>query len=280
MHEILTIVLKLSIIIFLITAMLHIGTSLTLGQILAPLRNARLVIASLGVTYVLVPLTAIAITRALPLEQPLRTGLVLLSMTAGSEAGPKFIGTAKGNIPFSVALLSMQLVVTIIYVPLVLSFLLPEVRIDYGNLFLKLFTLVLLPMVSGLFLKARHGSIAERLSPLMHKMSTVFLFLMAVLIIILHFAEIVRLLGSGTILAGILFVVISFIIGYLLGGPGQDTRRTLGFMSGARNASIALMIASQVFDDPDVLLMITLTVILMLVILLPTAYWFGRRAVS
>ena len=40
------------------------------------------------------------------------------------------------------------------------------------------------------------------------------------------------------------------------------------------------MIASQVFDNPDVLLMITLTVILMLVILLPTAYWFGRRAVS
>ena len=146
MHEILTIVLKLSIIIFLITAMLHIGTSLTLRQILAPLRNARLVIASLGVSYVLVPLTAIAITRALPLEQPLRAGLILLSMTAGAEAGPKFIGAARGNIPFSVALLSMQLVVTIIYVPLVLSFLLPEVHINHSKLLLKLFALVLLPM--------------------------------------------------------------------------------------------------------------------------------------
>jgi predicted Na+-dependent transporter len=280
MHEILTIGLKLSIIIFLITAMLHIGTSLTLGQIIAPLRNPRLVIASLGVSYILVPLTAIATTRVIPLEQPLRAGLILLSMTAGAEAGPKFIGAARGNIPFSVALLSMQLVVTIIYVPLVLSFLLPEVRINYGNLLLKLFALVLLPMVSGLFLKGRHVSIAERLSPLMHKISTVFLFLMAALIIILHFAEIVRLLGSGAILAGLIFVVSSFIIGYLLGGPGQDTRRTLGFMSGARNASIALMIASQVFDNPDVLLMITLTVILMMVILLPTAYWFGCRAIS
>jgi len=280
MHEILTIVLKLSIIIFLITAMLHIGTSLTLVQILAPLRNARLVIASLGVSYVLVPLTAILITRALPLEQPLRAGLILLSMTAGAEAGPKFIGAARGNIPFSVALLSMQLIATIIYVPLVLSFLLPEVRINYSNLLLKLFALVLLPMVSGLFLKARFGAVAALLSPLMHRVSTVFLFLMAALIIILHFAEIIRLLGSGAILAGMIFVIISFMLGYLLGGPGQDTRRTLGFMSGARNASIALMIASQVFDDPDVLLMITLTVILMLVILLPTAYWFGRRAVS
>jgi hypothetical protein len=50
-------------------------------------------------------------------------------------------------------------------------------------------------------------------------------------------------------------------------------------MSGARNAGISFMIASQVFKDQGVLLMITLTVILMLFILLPTAYWFGRRAV-
>jgi hypothetical protein len=49
-------------------------------------------------------------------------------------------------------------------------------------------------------------------------------------------------------------------------------------MSGARNASIALMIASQAFDDPDVLLMMTLTVTLMRGILLPTAYWLSRRA--
>jgi predicted Na+-dependent transporter len=263
----------------LVTAMLHIGTSLTLRQILEPLHNVRLLIASIGVSYILVPLTAIAITRLIPIEQPLRIGLVLLSMTAGAEAGPKIIGAARGCIAFSVALLSIQLVVTIIYVPMVLSVLLPEVHINHGNLLLKLLAMVLLPMLLGLFLKARHAAIAERINPLMQSISTVLMFLMAVLIIILNFAEILRLTGSGAILAGAIFVVISFIIGYLLGGPRQDTRRTLGFMSGTRNASISLMIASQVFDDPDVLLMITLTVIMMIVILFPTAYWFGRRGV-
>jgi bile acid:Na+ symporter, BASS family len=280
MHEFLSVVLKLTIIVFLVTAMLHIGTSLTLRQILEPLRNARLLIASIGVSYILVPLTAIAITRLIPMEQPLRTGLVLLSMTAGAEAGPKIIGAARGCIAFAVALLSIQLLVTIIYVPTVLSVLLPEVHINHGDLLLKLLALVLLPMLLGLFLKARHAAIAERINPLMQKVSTVLMFLMAVLIIILNFAEISRLIGSGAIFAGTIFVVTSFIIGYLFGGPGQDTRRTLGFMSGTRNASISLMIASQVFDDPDVLLMITLTVIMMLVILLPTAYWFGRRGVA
>ncbi len=278
MQEFLTVALKLSIVAFLFTAMLHIGTGLIFRQILEPLRNARLVIASLGVSYILIPLTAIVITRIILLEQPLRIGLVMLSMTAGTEAGPKIVGIAKGNIPFSVALLAVQLVATIIYVPLVLSLLLPEVSINHSALLMKLLVLVLLPMASGLFLKVRYEATADRVRPFLQGTSTVFMIVMVTLIIILNYTEIVRLIGTGAILAGAIFVIISFIIGYLLGGPGQDTRRTLGFMSGARNSSVALMIASQVFDNPDVLLMITLTVILMLVILLPTAYWLGRRA--
>jgi len=265
---------------FLITTMLQIGTSLTLSQIIEPMHNARLVAVSLGVSYILVPLTAIVIAMIIPLEEPLRIGLILLSMTAGSEAGPGFIGTARGDVAFSAALLSMQLAATIIYVPSVLSLLLPEIRIDHSALVLKLLALVLLPMGTGLFLRAKYKSAAEWLSPFVNNISRLFLCLTAVLIIVLHFSEMMRLIGSGAILAGVLFIIFSFGAGYLLGGPTQDTRLTLGFMSGARNAGIALMVASQVFGDPDVLLMITLTVILMLVILAPAAYWFGRRGVS
>ena len=278
MQEFLTFFLKLSIMVFLVTAMLHVGMSLTLRQIFDPLRNARLVITSLGVSYLLVPVIAVVIVRMIPIEEPLKIGLVLLSMTAGSEAGPKVVGMAKGNIAFSVALLSLQLIVTIIYVPLLLSVLLPEVQFNHSKLLLKLFAVVLLPMAAGLFLKARHRATAERMSPLVQSTSTVFMFLMAVLIVVLNFSEMLRLIGSGAILAAMIFVVTSFFAGFLLGGPGKDTRLTLGFMSGARNASISLMIASQVFEDPDVLLMITLTVILMMTILLPTAHWFGRQA--
>jgi predicted Na+-dependent transporter len=54
----------------------------------------------------------------------------------------------------------------------------------------------------------------------------------------------------------------------------------MAFMHGARNASLALMIASQVFgDQPKVFIMITVTVVLMLITLLPISYWFGRKAI-
>jgi BASS family bile acid:Na+ symporter len=81
------------------------------------------------------------------------------------------------------------------------------------------------------------------------------------------------LVGSGAPLAAVIFLVLSFLTGYLLGWPDRGTRLAMAFMHGGRNASIALMIASQVFRaQPKVLMMITMTVVLMLIILLPISY--------
>ena len=131
----------------------------------------------------------------------------------------------------------------------------------------------------GLLLKAHHEGLANRLGKYVHKISSVFMLLMAVLIIMLNHKEMLGLIGSGAPLAAVIFIVVSFIIGYLLGWPDRGTRLAMGFMHGGRNASVALMIASQVFgDQPRVLMMITVTVVLMLLILLPASYLFKARA--
>ena len=57
---------------FVVTSMLATGLSLTVAQILQPLKNARLVILALVANFVLVPLLAFAITRLLPLDESLQ----------------------------------------------------------------------------------------------------------------------------------------------------------------------------------------------------------------
>ena len=64
---------------FVVASMLGTGLSLTVAQILQPLKNARLVILALLANFVLVPLLAFAITRVLPLgpvaaDRPDRAG--------------------------------------------------------------------------------------------------------------------------------------------------------------------------------------------------------------
>ncbi len=276
--EILTKVLNIVILIFLVSTMLSVGLSLTVRQILGPLRNARLFISSLVSCYILVPFIAVVVSRLFGLDEPLKVGLVLFSMAAGAEAGPKLAGFAKANVAFSVGLLVASLCISVVFIPLVLGLLLPETHIATGKLLIKLLLGVGLPLSIGLVLKARYAAIADRISPYTHKTSTIFMALMTIGIVGLNINEIVGLFGSGTIGAAIVFVVGSVFVGYLLGGPGRDNRWTLAFMSGGRNASISLVIASQVFTDPKVLLMITVTVVLQLAIILPLSVYAGRRS--
>ena len=153
MLEALAVAVKPVIIVFLLSTMLSVGASLTVRQIIEPLRNVRLVTVSLLTSFIIVPLIALAIAHLFRLDEPLKIGLVLLSMTAGTEALPKVTAIAKGNIAFSVALMFIQLVVSMIYVPSVLAIVLPEVNLHPLQLLLKLFVLVLLPLGVGLFLK-------------------------------------------------------------------------------------------------------------------------------
>ena len=278
MDGILTKALSVVIIAFMVSAMLDCGLSLTLRQIFEPLRNIRLVISSAVASYVLVPLIGIMVSKVFGLAEPLKIGLVLFSMAAGSEAGPKVVGLAKGNAGLSVGLLVGQLGATIIYIPLLLSLFLPEMQFDHGKLLLKLCATVVLPTCAGLFVKARYGKMADRLSPYMRRTSSVSMVILAVLILVLNYKGILRLFGSGAIVAALIFVAASFLVGYLLGGPEKADRRTLAIMTGTRNTAISLMIASQMFDDPNELIMIVVMVIMMVITLLPLSLYLGRSS--
>ena len=69
---------------FVVSSMLAVGLSLTIQQIVAPLRNKRLIFLALVANFVLMPLGALAITRLLRLDQPLGIALLLLGAAAGA----------------------------------------------------------------------------------------------------------------------------------------------------------------------------------------------------
>ena len=267
------------IIIFLTSTMLACGLGLTVREIFAPFRNVRLAIAAGLMNFLIVPLIAIAVSRLLGLEESLRYGLVLNALTAAAEASPKFTGSAKGDVGLSVGLLALSLGVAIFYLPMMLSVLLPDAHIDRVHLLVKLCLTLALPMVLGLFVKARWGTFADRLGHYVHKVSSVSMVLVVVLLVMLYYDDFLLLIGSGLIGAGLIFIVVSFIAGYLLGWPDRGTRVAMGFAAGARNNGLALMVAARTFGDrPQVLVMLVLTAVLMMIVLMPLSVILGRRA--
>src|SRR5205814_289303 len=81
------------------------GAGLTLTRIIEPLRNVRLVLFALVANFVLMPAGAVALAKALRLDEPFGVGLLLLGCAAGAPFLPKLAELAMGNLAFAVGIM-------------------------------------------------------------------------------------------------------------------------------------------------------------------------------
>jgi bile acid:Na+ symporter, BASS family len=269
---------KVAVLVFVVSSMLAMGVGLTIGQIISPLRNRRLVVLALLGNFVLMPLAALILSTMLRLDQPLGVGLLLLGTAAGAPFLPKLAEIAKGNLAFAVGIMVLLMVVTIAYLPLVLPLLLHGVSVNPVKIARSLVLLMLLPLGAGLALKARYEKAAARVKPVLDRVSSLSLVLLVLLISVANIRNVLDVFGTRGILAGILFIALGFGIGWFLGGPEVETRRVLALGTSQRNIAAALVVGSQSFDDPKVVVMVIVVAIIGLLILMPLSRALAKPA--
>ena len=92
--------------------------------------------------------------------------------------------------------------------------------------------------------------------------------------------KILNVFGTRGILAGLLLIALGFGIGWMLGGPGIDTRRALALGTGQRNIAAALVVASESFSDPSVVIMVIVVTIVGLLTLMPLCHVLANSSVK
>jgi BASS family bile acid:Na+ symporter len=273
--EFLTLLAQIAGLLFIVSSMLAMGLSLSMAQILQPLKNARLVILALLANFVLVPLLAYAITLLIPLEQSLQVGLIVLATAAGAPFLPKLVQGAKGNIAFGVGLMVLLMVATIIYMPVVLPLLLPGVSVNPWDIAKSLIVLMFIPLALGLLYRSHSPESAEKWQLRMNRISSLAILVLLVVGLGLNVSNIISLIGSGGLLALVLFIVGSLLIGLLLGGRDAGSRSVMGLGTAQRNVSAAILVSAQNFPGTMTLPFVLVAAILLLLILLPTAKRLG-----
>jgi len=258
--------------------MLAVGVSLTVGQIVAPLRNVRLVSLALLANFLLMPLGALAVARLLKLDEPLGIALLLLGTAAGAPFLPKLASIAKSNLAFAVGLMVLLMVLTVAYMPLVLPLLLEGVSVDPMKIARSLLLLMLLPLGVGLAMKARFGRIADRIRTPLNSTSSLSLAVLIVLLLVTNVRNVIDLFGTRGILASVLFLLGGAAIGWLLGGPTFGTKGVLALGTAQRNIAAALVVGGKNFDDPKVLVMVVVVAVVGLLILMPLARMLGAKS--
>jgi len=271
--------MNLFLVLFVVGSMLAMGLNLTINQIISPLKNLRFVAFALIGNFVLVPAAGWGIATVFGLDDSLATGLIIVSVVAGAPFLPKLVQMAKGEIASGVALMVLLMVTTIVYAPIVIPILVSGASVDAWAIAKPLIVLMLIPLAIGLLVRARWGNVADEIEGPAGQISNLSLAALLVLGIGLNFSQVLSLIGTGGIIAAVVFVAAAFVIGWLLASPGFENRSVMALGTAQRNLSAAMTIAAANFaSDPNVLVMVIVTALILMVMLLPSAGELGRHS--
>ncbi|CEG12825.1 putative Transport protein (substrate arsenite) [groundwater metagenome] len=114
-------------------------------------KDTRPVLLSLFINFVVSPLLAIGIANVFFSGDPIyAVGLYLIALLPTSGMTAAWTGLAKGNLNTSLVLISVNLLLSVLILPIYLKFLIPAgVPFDLVVLFKDLLTIVIIPMIAG-----------------------------------------------------------------------------------------------------------------------------------
>jgi BASS family bile acid:Na+ symporter len=226
-----------------------LGLSFSVGQLVAPLRRAGLVLVVVVLNAVLLPAVAWVIASASPMDDQYVPGLVLATIGMGSAGALKAAQLARrADLALAVSLVVVLQLVDIVAVPLWAGHVVSGASISAGDIVKDLLMLVLAPLAIGLILNARYTENAVTWQPQLVRASNLALVLALTTGIAANWQTIVTMFGSWVIVTAIVIVLVSLGSGALIGGREPATRTTTTLVSGMRFASLGLIIIGTQLD--------------------------------
>jgi bile acid:Na+ symporter, BASS family len=254
--------------VFVIATMLNVGLTQKPADILGHLRNWPFVLRMLLGNFVLVPLLAYVILTRVDFDLALKIGLFIFSLCAGAPFLIKLTQISQNDLALGAATMMLLVAATVVYVPIVLPRVWPEVVVDAGAIAQSLLLQMILPIIVGMLATQFLPGPARALQPWAARVGNYALYALLGATLIGYLQNMLAMVGSGAIFVGLVIVVAAFGIGYALGGK-TDSLHDVGALGTAqRNTAAGVIIATQNFSDPNVLVIITVANTLGIILLL------------
>jgi BASS family bile acid:Na+ symporter len=243
-------------------------------------QRPRLLLRSLLAMYVLVPLAALALVKALTLAPGVEVGLLVLAVSAGAPLLPrKLLHIGDGAYIFSLVVTSSLL--AIILVPAWLAVLGPQFRnppnLESSRVAWVLAKSFLLPLAAGMLIRWFFPAFAERIVNRLMGVAGLVLTVCALALLILHWDVLLDARWGGVLTLAAL-IAIALAIGHLLGGPAEEDRTALAIACSTRHLGIAVLVAASL-PGPRTAVIIAVYILTSAVISIPYLRW-RRAAVS
>ncbi len=240
---------------FVLLVMLSIGLRVSGGELLEILHNRALFTRTLLANCVLIPGIGFLLVKLFPLSPDATVGILLLAAIPGTPIALQFTRMAKTRLAFAAVMTFVLSVVSIVLAPLAVE-VMPQTAQRSERPILNLIVSILLyiaaPLCAGLGMARRvPRSAVQLVLPLEILASGVFIFLMWETRLARREA-LFAIAGRGTILAMFLLLIISMLIGWIIGGPDNESRRVLATATGMRSVIVVLYIARYCFPGTNI----------------------------
>jgi BASS family bile acid:Na+ symporter len=257
------------------------GLNATPDDVLYLLRKPRLLLRSLFSVFIVMPFVAVALTRLFDFPRTVDVVLIALALAPTPPLLPGREARSGGHEPYGLGLMALFALLSIALVPLSVKFLgrFFGLQISMSPMAIAsvVFKAALLPLAAGVAVRVFRPTLAARLDKPLMTIVLILLPLAAAAVLISTAPAMWGLIGSGTLLGILLFLLIGFAVGHVLGGPDPDHSVVLALSTACRHPAIALSLASA--NEPAVQFGPTIIVYLLLGLIagIPYVMWTRRH---
>jgi bile acid:Na+ symporter, BASS family len=250
MSETLTILLKITVVIFMAGNLLELGLRLNLKEALRGLRDVRFVTLSVLWAFVLCPALAYLLPKVIPLTPPYAMGLILLGLAPCAPLLPIMTEKARGDVNYAASFILLASAGTVIYMPIMVPLLVKGLTVSAWTVAKPMLVLVLIPLVIGIVIQVRRAATASLIQPFVKKVTGIDTLLMLILVLIIYGKGFIGAIGTYAIGTQVIFFTVITAASYALGfGMPRRQKSVLSLGICTRNCGAAL---APLFVVPEV----------------------------
>jgi BASS family bile acid:Na+ symporter len=243
---------NITIVIFMVGNLLGVGLKLEVTEAFAALRDARFVVLTFLWCFVLGPLLAVLLTNIIPLAEPYALGLVLLGMAPCSPAIPVMMRKSGGSLAYMSAFMLMAYAGTVVLMPIMVPWLAKGFTADSWNIAKPLLFFIAIPLVIGAATRRAALTVAEKLAPIVKKVTDLNTLILCGVLLWLYWDEIFSAVGTYAIASQILYYALLGFTSYLLGfGLSYEQKAPMVLGICTRNVGPALATLLGVANAPQ-----------------------------
>jgi BASS family bile acid:Na+ symporter len=237
--------------------MFGLGLGLTTSDFTRLLKTPRDFFVGFLSQVILLPVIAFGLILIIPMPIEIAMGVMIIAAAPGGVTSNVLTKFANGDVALSVSLTAVVSLLAIFIVPLIVfnsaNFIGVEItkEISMASIAVKMFFVVTVPVLFGMIVRSLMTDFIISKTLIIQRLSIILFLIVFISIWVEEWDRIVSFIARAGLVTGILNLVMIFV-GYYVAkmfASGVPQRRCISLECGLQNGTLAVVVATQLFDE-------------------------------